>query len=52
MMCEKCVEIDKRLERYRRLLLSIADEATVDRAREMIADLESQKVALHSDQEQ
>jgi len=46
-MCEKCVEIDKTIERYRRILLSIGDQVTVDRTRELIADLEAQKVAYH-----
>lgn len=50
-MCEKCAEIDNRIERYRRLLTGVADQVTVDRAKELIADLESQKVALHPDQE-
>lgn len=51
-MCEKCVEIDDGIERYRRLLLSIADKVTVNRAREVIADLEAQKVALHPEPEE
>jgi len=51
-MCEKCVEIDERIERYRRVLLSIGDQVTVDRARELIADLEAQKIVLHPDQKQ
>jgi hypothetical protein len=46
-MCEKCVEIDKKIERYRNILRSIRDEATVDGAEKLIADLEAQKAALH-----
>ena len=52
LMCEKCVEIDKRLERYRRLLLGLGDQVTVDRAKELIADLQAQKIALHPEQKQ
>jgi hypothetical protein len=51
-MCEKCVEIDKTIERYRRILLSIGDQITIDRTKEMIADLAAQKVALHPQQAQ
>jgi len=51
-MCEKCVEIDERIERYRRLLLAIGDEITVQRAKELIADLEAQKIALHPEQKE
>jgi hypothetical protein len=49
-MCEKCVEIDKTIERYRAIIVSIGDPITVDRARELIADLEAQKVGLHPEQ--
>jgi hypothetical protein len=46
-MCEKCVEIDKAIERYRRIQRQIGDEVTVDRTKELIADLTDQKAALH-----
>jgi hypothetical protein len=46
-MCEKCVEIDKNIERYRRIQRTIGDQVTVDRAKELIADLTAQKAALH-----
>jgi hypothetical protein len=49
-MCEKCVEIDKTIERYRVIILSIGDPITIDRAKELIADLEAQKVDLHPEQ--
>jgi hypothetical protein len=46
-MCEKCIEIDKTIDRYRRISRSITDELTLDRAKEVIVDLEAQKAALH-----
>jgi hypothetical protein len=46
-MCEKCVEIDKTIERYRQIMRSIMDQLTVDRAKELIAELEARKAALH-----
>jgi len=49
-MCEKCTEIDKTLDRYRRILLAIDDQITIDRTRELISDLEAEKVALHPEQ--
>jgi hypothetical protein len=51
-MCDKCSEIDKTIERYRRILLAIGDQVTIDRVREVIRDLEAQKVALHPEQPQ
>ncbi|WP_426528372.1 hypothetical protein [Bradyrhizobium sp. McL0615] len=46
-MCEKCVEIDKTIERYRQIKRSIMDQLTVDRTKELIDELEAQKAALH-----
>lgn len=46
-MCEKCDEIDRKIERYRRIQRTILDQVTVDRAKELIAELEAQKAALH-----
>ena len=51
-MCEKCEEIEKTIVRYQRILLSIGDQVIIDRTKELIADLESQKVALHPEQTQ
>jgi hypothetical protein len=44
------VRIDKTIERYRGILLAIGDQVTIDRTRELISDLEAQKVALHPEQ--
>lgn len=49
-MCEKCVEIDKTIERYRRIIASVTDQFTLDQARELIAELDAKKAALHPDQ--
>jgi hypothetical protein len=46
-MCEKCTEIDRTIERYRRILLSISDPLTIDRTRQLIADLQAKRAALH-----
>jgi hypothetical protein len=46
-MCDKCVEIDDRIKRYRNILRTIDDGATVDAAKQLIADLKAQKAALH-----
>ena len=51
-MCEKCVEIDKRIARYRRLLSGVSDQIAIDGAKRLIADLEAQKIALHPEQKQ
>lgn len=49
-MCDKCEEIDHRIEHYRRIARHILDREFNDRARELIAELEAGKVALHPQQ--
>jgi hypothetical protein len=49
-MCEQCVEIEKTIERCRRLLRSIDDQITIERTEQLISDLELQKAALHPEQ--
>jgi cell division FtsZ-interacting protein ZapD len=50
-MCEKCVELDGKIKRYRWLASMIADQLTLDRIEALIAQLETRKAALHSAQE-
>jgi hypothetical protein len=50
-MCEKCVEIDKTIEWYRRIQRSINDQKTIDGAEKLIAELETKKSALHAERE-
>jgi hypothetical protein len=47
-MCEKCRELDKQIENYRRLLRSASDRPTVDHYKELISELFGQKLDLHT----
>jgi hypothetical protein len=49
-MCDKCTELDDKIEHYRRIASSINDQFTVDRIKVLIAELEAQKAALHPEQ--
>jgi hypothetical protein len=49
-MCDKCVELDKKMERYRRVSSSLADQITIDRIKTLIDELQTQKVELHPEQ--
>ena len=51
-MCDKCEQLDKKIGHYRKLLLGIGDQLTVDGIKSLIADLRAQKAALHPEQEQ
>jgi hypothetical protein len=46
-MCEKCDQIDKKIEHYRQMMRAIPDQLTVDRTEELITEMEAQKAALH-----
>ena len=51
-MCDKCVALDKKIDHYEQMLISIGDRVTVERLKALIADLQAQKVALHPEPEQ
>jgi hypothetical protein len=46
-MCEKCRELDDKIERYSRIALSITDQLTVDRIKLLIEELRNEKERLH-----
>ena len=51
-MCDKCVELDKKIEHYREITLAIGDELTIERIKALIGDLKAQKAILHPEQTQ
>jgi hypothetical protein len=51
-MCDKCPDLDKKIDHYRQMLLSIGDQITVERIEAMISDLQAQKATLHPEQKQ
>jgi hypothetical protein len=50
-MCDKCLELEKKIMRYRRLTFSINDLQTIDGLNELIKDAEAEKAKLHPDQQ-
>jgi hypothetical protein len=50
-MCEKCVELDSKIEHYQRLSSRISDTLTLDGIKELIERMKAEKAALHPDQE-
>jgi hypothetical protein len=51
-MCDKCNQLDKKIEHYERLALGMADELTLERIRKSVREMRAQKAALHPEQEQ
>jgi len=46
-MCETCDDIQKTIQRYRRLQRAIADQLFIDRTGDLIAELQARRAALH-----
>jgi hypothetical protein len=46
-MCDKCIELDAKIERYRKLASALADQVTVDRLADLIRALEARKAHLN-----
>jgi hypothetical protein len=49
-MCDKCAELDKKIERYWKLSAAISDRLALDGIKAAIEDLQAQKAALHLEQ--
>ena len=50
-MCDKCTKLDKKIEHYETMIVSIGDRVTVERLMAMIEDLQAQKAALHPEEQ-
>jgi hypothetical protein len=48
-MCARCVEITRKIDRYRQLASSLTDQLTIERIKELIEDLAAEKARLHPD---
>jgi hypothetical protein len=47
-MCEKCKELDIKIEQYQRLSRATADQPTIDQCKELISYLLGKKLDLHT----
>ena len=50
-MRDKCQELEKKIERFRKLAFSINDQLTIDRFNQIIKEAEAEKAKLHADQQ-
>jgi hypothetical protein len=51
-MCDKCVELDSKIEHYQPMASRITDQAMLDGIKELIERMRAQKASFHPDQEQ
>jgi hypothetical protein len=49
-MCDKCVELDGKIEHYRFMASRITDQAMLDGIKELIERAKAQKALLHPEQ--
>jgi hypothetical protein len=49
-MCEKCAELDAKIEYYRNLSAKILDQPMLDGIKALIEEKQAQKAALHPEQ--
>jgi hypothetical protein len=49
-MCQKCVEVDEKIERYERLSSKVEDECMLVGIKELLERLKGEKAALHPPQ--
>jgi hypothetical protein len=50
-MCEKCRELDDRIERYQQIAKNVLDERAADGIKSLVAELKVQRAALHPEKE-
>lgn len=49
-MCEKCAELDEKIEHYKMLSASILDQFTIDGIAKLIAEAMAEKLKLHPEE--
>ena len=50
-MCQSCVEIDKRIDKFRALLRGTTDHAEIEHINREIIDLYGERIRLHRNEE-
>ncbi|WP_199805206.1 hypothetical protein [Bradyrhizobium pachyrhizi] len=48
-MCEKCVELDKKIKHYKAIRSRVTDQMTLEGIAKLLADLQGKKRELHLD---
>ena len=49
-MCDKCAEMDGKIEHYRRMSMTITDQPILAGIKQLTEKMEAQKAALHAGQ--
>jgi hypothetical protein len=46
-MCDKCQELEKKIERYRTLATRLFDQPTIETINKLIEEMQAEKAGLH-----
>jgi hypothetical protein len=46
-MCDKCQELEKKIERYRTLATRLFDQPTIEAINKLIEEMQAEKAGLH-----
>ena len=49
-MCERCVQLDAKIEHYNRIAGSLTDQLTIERIKMLVEQMTAEKAALHPEQ--
>jgi phage I-like protein len=49
-MCDKCAEIDGKIEHYQRMSIAITNQPILDGIKQLVEKMKAQKAALHPEQ--
>jgi hypothetical protein len=47
-MCDKCVEVDRKIDRYRKILRQLSDEPAREKLQQFIAECVGEKIGFHT----
>jgi hypothetical protein len=50
-MCEKCAQLDAKIEHYRRLSFRLTDQRTLEGIEKLIEQMKAQKATIHAEQQ-
>ena len=46
-MCDTCVQLDEKIEHYKKVIAAMTDQLTIERITVLVRDMQTQKAALH-----
>ena len=50
-MCDKCIELDKKIAHFSDLATRLVDPPTLEGTKKLIEEMQAQEVALHPEQQ-